>query len=81
MYDSDKVRTDINLMSWYLRHPSGKIDKKVVDEVETFVKNEEATNATKEEGKLECLKLEALLFCMHLCRYFRKRKKYSTLST
>lgn len=29
MYDSDKVRTDINLLSWYLRHPEGKREKKV----------------------------------------------------
>ena len=50
MYDSDKVRTDINLMSWYLRHPSGKIDKKMVKEVEEFVKNEEAS---VQEGKLD----------------------------
>ncbi|KPU79637.1 uncharacterized protein Dana_GF17091, isoform E [Drosophila ananassae] len=27
MYDSDKVRTDINLLSWYLRHPTWKSDK------------------------------------------------------
>ncbi|XP_053970009.1 uncharacterized protein CG45076 isoform X3 [Anastrepha ludens] len=28
MYDSDKVRTDINLLSWYLRHPQGKSERK-----------------------------------------------------
>ncbi|XP_049304368.1 uncharacterized protein CG45076 isoform X4 [Bactrocera dorsalis] len=28
MYDSDKVRTDINLLSWYLRNPLGKGDEK-----------------------------------------------------
>ncbi|XP_004524308.1 uncharacterized protein CG45076 isoform X2 [Ceratitis capitata] len=28
MYDSDKVRTDINLLSWYLRHPQGKKEQK-----------------------------------------------------
>ncbi|XP_041449482.1 uncharacterized protein CG45076 isoform X4 [Drosophila obscura] len=27
MYDSDKVRNDINLLSWYLRHPTWKNDK------------------------------------------------------
>ncbi|XP_032593579.1 uncharacterized protein CG45076 isoform X2 [Drosophila grimshawi] len=36
MYDSDKVRTDINLLSWYLRHPTWKNEKKSVphEEVE-----------------------------------------------
>jgi len=29
MYDSDKVRNDINLLSWYLRHPEGKREKNV----------------------------------------------------
>ncbi|XP_017005074.2 uncharacterized protein CG45076 isoform X2 [Drosophila takahashii] len=28
LYDSDKVRNDINLLSWYLRHPTWKSDKK-----------------------------------------------------
>lgn len=28
MYDSDKVRSDINLLSWYLRNPHGKSDEK-----------------------------------------------------
>ncbi|KQS39297.1 uncharacterized protein CG45076 isoform X2 [Drosophila erecta] len=28
LYDTDKVRTDINLLSWYLRHPTWKNDKK-----------------------------------------------------
>ncbi|XP_018801939.1 PREDICTED: protein anoxia up-regulated-like isoform X8 [Bactrocera latifrons] len=28
MYDSDKVRTDINLLSWYLRNSHGKGDEK-----------------------------------------------------
>ncbi|KRF78584.1 uncharacterized protein CG45076 isoform X3 [Drosophila virilis] len=27
MYDSDKVRNDINLLSWYLRHPTWKNEK------------------------------------------------------
>lgn len=33
MFDSDRLRTDINLLSWYLRHPTVKSEKKVeVDE-------------------------------------------------
>lgn len=34
MYDSDKVRTDINLLSWYLRHPTVKSDTKIEDKNE-----------------------------------------------
>lgn len=37
MYDSDKVRTDINLLSWYLRHPTWKSDKQ--------------SNVSQKEGK------------------------------
>jgi len=33
LYDSDKVRNDINLLSWYLRHPTWKNDKKSHDPV------------------------------------------------
>ncbi|XP_037895098.1 uncharacterized protein CG45076-like isoform X4 [Glossina fuscipes] len=33
MFDSDRLRNDINLLSWYLRHPTVKSEKKVeVDE-------------------------------------------------
>lgn len=37
MYDSDKVRNDINLLSWYLRHPTWK--------------NEKQSNIAHQEGK------------------------------
>ncbi|XP_036343870.1 uncharacterized protein CG45076-like [Rhagoletis pomonella] len=34
MYDMDKIRTDINLLSWYLRHPQEKSGRK--EEKNTF---------------------------------------------
>ncbi|XP_037807661.1 uncharacterized protein CG45076-like isoform X5 [Lucilia sericata] len=35
LYDTDRVRTDINLLSWYLRHPTVKKEKMIKEQVES----------------------------------------------
>jgi len=42
MYDTDRVRTDINLLSWYLRHPQGKSEKTVDNSQQKTIESVEA---------------------------------------